>query len=124
MPTTENPSPSEITEEHRTEWTKINKHAKIDKAHQARLAQLAFTTNIKKHIEKLPQENLTASHFRRFQLIKSESDDILSKANHLNKTYITALLDQDPHIIDNPIYTSDQGNFYEALATLEEEVNK
>ena len=54
MPKTENPSPLEITEEHRTEWTKINKHAKIDKAHQARLAQLAFATNAKNRIEKLP----------------------------------------------------------------------
>ena len=44
---TSSQSPSEITQEHRTEWTKINKHAKIDKAHEACLAQLAFSTNIK-----------------------------------------------------------------------------
>ena len=50
---------SVITQEQRTKWTKINKHGKIDKAHQARLAQLTFVTNIKYCIKKLPQANLT-----------------------------------------------------------------
>ena len=115
---------TEITPEHRTEWKTILEHAKIHKADQARIAQLAFATNIINRIGKLPQENLTTSHFRRFEVLKSEADDILSKANHLNKTFITALLDQNSDIVDNPVYISDQENFYEALATLEEELDK
>ena len=114
----------EITTEHRTEWKVILKHSKIHKADQTRIAQLAFATNIKNRIGKLPQENLTTSHLRRIQLIKSEADKILSKANHLNKTFISALLDQNSEIVKNPVYLSDQENFYEALSTLEEELDK
>ena len=109
-----------ITPEHRTEWKAILKHTKIHKADQTHIAQLAFETNIKNRIGKLSQENLTTSHLRRFQLLKSEADDILSKANHLNKTFISALLDQNSDIVKNPVYISDQENFYEALATLKE----
>ena len=54
---TSSQSPLEITEEQRTEWKNILEHAKINKAHQARIAQLAFATNIKNRIGKLPQDN-------------------------------------------------------------------
>ena len=114
---------SEITSEHRTEWKAILKHTKIHKVDQTRIAQLAFATNIKSRIQKLPRESLTTPHKRRFQMIKSEADEILSKANHLNKAFISALLDQNSEIVKNPVYLSDQENFYEALSTLEEELD-
>ena len=114
-------SPS-ITSEHRTEWKTILKQTKIHKADQTRVAQLAFATNIKNRIGKLPVENLTTSHLRRFQLLKSEADEILSKANHLNKAFISALLDQNSEIVKNPVYISDQENFYGALSTLKKEL--
>ena len=111
-------APVEITSEQMTEWNAIIKVNKIHKADQVRVSQLAFATNVKTRIQKLPQENLTASHLRRFHLIKSEADEILSKANHLNKAFISILLDQNPEVLKNPVYLNDQEKFYEALSTL------
>ena len=64
--TTSGGTPSEITAEHRTDWQTILKVTKIHKADQSRISQLAFATNIKIRIQKLPQENLTAPHVRSF----------------------------------------------------------
>merc|ERR1712030_144530 len=90
---------------------------------QVRVSQLAFATNVKTRIQKLPQENLTVHHVRRFQQIKKEADEILGKANHLNKAFVAMLLEQKPEILKNPAYLNDQERYYEALSTLEEELD-
>ena len=113
----------EITSEHRTEWKAILKHTKIHKVDQTRIAQLAFATNIKSRIQKLPRESLTTPHKRRFQVIKSEADEILSKANHLNKAFISTLLDQNSEILMNAVYLNDQERYYDALSSLEQELD-
>ena len=52
---TSSQSPLEITEEHRTEWKSILEHAKIHKAHQARISQLAYITVLINCLGKLPK---------------------------------------------------------------------
>ena len=55
-----------ITPEHRTEWKAILKATKINKAHQARLSQLAIITVLVKRLGKLPKTEIQISHSRRF----------------------------------------------------------
>ena len=92
-----------ITPEHRTEWKAILKATKINKAHQARLSQLAIITVLVKRLGKLPKTEIQISHSRRFHVIKTEADETFERANHLNKAFIATLTEQDEYIINNPV---------------------
>ena len=81
----------EITSEHRTEWKAILKHTKINKAHQARISQLAIITVLTNRLGKLPKAELKINDARKFHSIKEEADETLDKAKQLNKTFIAAL---------------------------------
>ena len=60
---------TEITPEQRTEWENIFGHVKINKAHQARITQLACITVLIDCIEKLPKKEIKVNHSRKFHSI-------------------------------------------------------
>ena len=111
-------APSEITSEQMTEWKTILKATKIHKADQARISQLAIITVLSERLGNLPRADLKITEDRKFQLIKQEADEVLSKAKQLNKTFISALTEQDPNNIKNPVFKADQNTYQDVLDSL------
>ena len=109
---------TEITPEHRTEWKAILKHTKINKAHQARIAQLACLTVLIDRIERLPKKDIKINHSRKFHSIETEADEALGKAKLLNKTFIAAITEQDIYTVRNPVFKADQVIFQDVLDSL------
>ena len=97
-------APSEITPELRTEWKTILKTTKVNKAHQARLSQLAIITVLVKRLGKLPKTDIQIAHSRRFNVIKTEADAAFERANHLNKAFIATITEHDEDILNNPVF--------------------
>merc|ERR1712030_209597 len=97
-------APAEVTSEQITEWKTILKPSKIHKADQARIAQLSIITVLSERLGKLRRADLTITEDRKFLLIKQEADEALSKAKHLNNSFISALTDQDPDNIKHPVF--------------------
>ena len=75
-------APVEFTSQQITEWKAILKPGKIQKAEQARVSQLSLVTVLSEQLENLPKEHLTVTEDRKFQLIKQEADEVLTKAKH------------------------------------------
>ena len=85
---------TEISQEHRTQWTKLNKHGKSIKAGQLRLSDLASATNLAEKIKELPQIDLKPIHSRRFQLINNKVDEVLAIADTHNSAYVSTLINK------------------------------
>ena len=109
---------TEITSEHRTEWKAILKHTKINKAHQARVVQLACITVLIDRIERLPKKEIKINHSRTFHFIETEADEALGKAKLLNKSFISAITEQDTENPNNSVFKADQVNFQDVLDSL------
>ena len=107
-----------ITPEQRTEWENIFGHIKMNKAHQARIAQLACITVLIDRIEILPKKDIKINHSRKFHTIETEADEALGKAKLLNKTFIAAITEQDVDTVRNPVFKADQVIFQDVLDSL------
>ena len=111
-------APVEFTSQQLTEWKAILKSAKIHKVDQARGSQLSIIAVLSGRLGKLKRIDLTITEDRKFLLIKEEADEALTKAKHLNNSFISALTDQDPNNIKNPIFKADQKTYQDVLDSL------
>ena len=110
--------PTEVTSEQMSEWKSILKPSKIHKADQARISQLSIITVLSERLGKLRRIDLTITEDRKFLLIKEEADEALSKAKHLNNSFISALTDQDPNNIKHPVFKADQDTYQDVLDSM------
>ena len=108
-------APVEFTSQQITEWKAILKPNKIHKADQARVVQLACISVLIKRIERLPRTDITKKESRKFLTIEKEAEEALGKAKLLNKSFISAITEQDTENPNNPVFEADQVNFQDVL---------